>query len=168
MVAGGTAMLSQLALASIMVIITVLVHLVGLNMVMRLLRSHSRFIRKLRITPLTLLLSASLGIFAIHTLEIWLYAALFLGLGAFSDFETALYFSTSTYAAIGYGDLLMPYGWRVLGAIEGATGIIMFGWSTAFFVSLLAKLNLLRHDWLAPDEVPPNSDRREGAAPGHE
>ena len=79
-------MLNQLALASVMVVITVMVHLVGLNMVMRLLRSHSRFIRKLRITPLTLLLSASLGIFAIHTLEIWLYAALFLGLGAFNDF----------------------------------------------------------------------------------
>jgi hypothetical protein len=135
-----------------MVVITVTVHLIGLNLVMSILRSHSRFIRKLRITPLTLLLSASLGIFAIHTLEIWLYAALFLGLGAFQDFEAALYFSTSTYAAIGYGDLLMPYGWRVLGAIEGATGIIMFGWSTAFLVSLLGKLNLLRHDWLAPDD----------------
>ena len=144
-------MLYQLALATVMVVVTVMVHLIGLNMVMRLLRSHSRFIRKLRITPLTLLLSASLGIFAIHTFEIWLYAALFLGLGAFTNFEAALYFSTSTYAAIGYGDLLMPYGWRVLGAIEGATGIIMFGWSTAFLVSLLAKLNLLRHDWLAPE-----------------
>ncbi len=54
-------MLNQLALASVMVVITVMVHLTGLNLVMRLLRSHSRFIRKLRITPLTLLLSASLG-----------------------------------------------------------------------------------------------------------
>lgn len=145
-------MFNQLALASVMVVITVMVHLIGLNLVMRLLRSHSRFIRNLRITPLTLLLSASLGIFAIHTLEIWLYAALFLGLGAFHSFEASLYFSTSTYAAIGYGDLLMPYEWRVLGAIEGATGIIMFGWSTAFLVSLLAKLNLLRHDWLTPED----------------
>ena len=68
-------MLNQLALSSIMVVITVMVHLIGFNMVMRLLRSHSRFIRKLRITPLTLLLSASLGIFAIHTLEIRLYKA---------------------------------------------------------------------------------------------
>jgi len=161
-------MLNQLALATIMVVITVMVHLVGLNLVMRVLRSHSRFIRKLRITTLTLLLTASLGIFAIHTIEIWLYAALFLGLGAFNDFETALYFSTSTYAAIGYGDLLMPFGWRVLGAIEGATGIIMFGWSTAFLVSLLAKLNLLRHDWLVPDDARPNAEIGDGAAPRHE
>ena len=151
-------MLNELALASVMVVITVMAHLIGLNMVMRILRSHSHVIRKLRITPLTLLFSASLGIFAIHTLEIWLYAALFLGLGAFSTLEEALYFSTSTYAAIGYGDLLMPNGWRVLGAIEGATGIIMFGWSTAFLVSLLARLNLLRHDWLAPQTHEQNGE----------
>ena len=161
-------MLIQLVLASIMVVITVMVHLVGLNMVMGLLRSHTRFIRKLRITPLTLLLSASMGIFAIHTLEIWLYAALFLGLGAFNEFEVALYFSTSTYAAIGYGDVLMPHGWRVLGAIEGATGIIMFGWSTAFLVSLLAKLNLLRHDWLTSDDGQRNLDRENDVMPGTE
>jgi hypothetical protein len=61
----------------------------------------------------------------------------------------------------------MPYGWRVLGAIEGATGIIMFGWSTAFLVSLLAKLNLLRHDWLAPDDALP-AGKLEGATPGYE
>lgn len=157
-------MLNQLALATIMVVLTVTVHLIGLNLVMRLLRSHSRFIRKLSITPLTLLLTASLGIFAIHTLEMWLYAALYLALGAFNDFEAALYFSTSTYAAIGYGDLLMPFGWRVLGAIEGATGIIMFGWSTAFLVSLLAKLNLIRHDWLIPDDARPNAELEDGAA----
>ena len=159
-------MLIELALASVMVVVTVMVHLIGLNMVMRLLRSHTRFIRKLRITPLTLLLSASLGIFAIHTVEIWLYAALFLGLGAFNEFEVALYCSTSTYAAIGYGDVLMPYGWRVLGAIEGATGIIMFGWSTAFLVSLLAKLNLLRHDWLTSDYGQRNLDRENCVMPG--
>jgi voltage-gated potassium channel len=152
MTAACKVMLIQLALSSVMGVITAMVHLIGLNLVMGILRSHSRFIRKLRITPLTLLLSASLGIFAIYTLEIWLYTALFLGLGAFQDFEAALYFSTSTLAAIGYGDLLMPYGWRVIGIIEGATGIILFGWSTAFLVSLLAKLNLLRHDWIAPDD----------------
>ena len=60
-----------------------MVHLIGLNMVMRVLRSHSLFIRKLRITPLTLLLSASFGIFAIHTAEIWLYALLFSWTGRF-------------------------------------------------------------------------------------
>ena len=117
---------------------------------MRVLRTHTRLFRRLQIMPLTLLLAATIGIFAIHTTEIWLFAALYLRLQAFSDFEQALYFSTVSYASIGYGDVLMPKDWRILGAIEGAARIIMLGWSTAFLVSLLTQLKLLGHDWLAP------------------
>jgi len=145
-------MLIQLVLASAMVVVTVLVHLTGLAILMRVLRSHSRLFSALRIMPLTLLLAVAIGIFAIHTAEIWSYAALYLSLGAFREFEVSLYFSTVTYASIGYGDVLLPRGWRILGAIEGATGIIMLGWSTAFLVSLLARLKMFGHDWLRPAE----------------
>lgn len=152
-------MLTQLSLASVMVLITVFVHLTGLAILVRVLRSNHKLIRPLRISPLVLLLGASLGIFAIHTVEIWLYALLFVWVGASQDFEQALYFSTVTYATIGYGDLLMPKDWRILGAIEGTTGIIMLGWSTAFLVSLLAQLKLFAHDWLTPDRE--RDDRKE-------
>ena len=140
----------QLALASGMVLVTVMVHLIGLAVLVRGLRSHHHFTRRLTISPLTLLLAASIGLFALHTVEIWLYALLYLLLGAIQDFETSLYFSTVTYASVGYGDVLLPTPWRILGAIEGATGIIMLGWSTAFLVSLLAQLRLFSHDWLSP------------------
>jgi voltage-gated potassium channel len=142
-------MLVQLALATAMVIMTVLVHLFGLAMLMRVLRSHTRIFRRLAIMPLTLLLAATIGIIAIHTFEIWLYALLYLQLGTFSHFEQSLYFSTVTYATIGYGDVVMPHEWRILGAIEGAAGIIMLGWSTAFLISLLTQLKLIGHDWLS-------------------
>ncbi len=143
-------MLKQLILATLMVLLTVGIHLVGLALLMRVLRTHTRLFRRLQFMPLTLLLAATIGIFAIHTIEIWLFAALYLKLQAFGDFEEALYFSTVSYASIGYGDVLMPKDWRILGAIEGATGIIMLGWSTAFLVSLLTQLKLLGHDWLSP------------------
>lgn len=142
-------MFTQLTLATAMVLITAIIHLVGLAVLVRLLRSHSRVFGKLRIMPLTLLFSAAVGIIALHTIEIWLYAALYLALGSFSHFEEALYFSTVTYSSIGYGDVLMPHQWRILGAIEGAAGIIMLGISTAFLVSLLTQLKLLSHDWLS-------------------
>jgi hypothetical protein len=142
-------MLIELTLATMMVALTALIHLIGLGVLTRLLRSHSRLMRQLRIMPLTLLLTATIGIIAIHTVEIWLWAALYLfGLEAFHAFEEALYFSTVTYASVGYGDLLMPRQWRILGAIEGAAGIIMLGWSTAYLVSILTQLKLLQHDWL--------------------
>ena len=143
-------LIHQLALASMMVLVTVLIHLLGLGSLVRLLRSHHRIWPTGRAPPITLLLGAALGLFAIHTVEIWLYAGLYLALRAAPDFESALYFSTVTYASIGYGDVLVAKSWRILGAIEGATGVIMLGWSTAFLVSLLAQLKLFGHDWLAP------------------
>lgn len=145
-------MFGQLVLATAMVIVMVLIHLIGLALLMRLLRSHSRVFRQLRIMPLTLLLAAAVGIILIHTVEIWTFAALYLQLGCFGHFEEALYFSTVTYSTIGYGDLVMPHAWRILGAIEGAAGIVMLGWSTAFLVSLLTQLKLLGHDWLSSRE----------------
>ena len=143
-------LLIQLALATAMVVTCVFVHLLGLTMTLRLLRLGHRGLRRPTAMPAPVLLGASLGVFAVHTVEIWLYALLYRVVGLFAHFEEALYFSTVTYATIGYGDLTLSHDWRVLGAIEGATGVIMLGWSTAFLVSLLTRLRLLGHDWLTP------------------
>lgn len=132
-----------------MTIVTVLAHLLGLALLIRLLKA-GHLLARARTAPLTLLVEATLGLFAIHTFEIWLYAAVYVELGALSDFETALYLSTISYASVGYGDVLLPNSWRILGGIEGVTGVLMLGWSTAFLVSLIAQLRLLSHDWLTP------------------
>ena len=132
-----------------MALVTVFIHLIGLALLVRLL-SVSRAFEWRKTTPLAILLVGTVGVFATHTVEIWLYAGLYLVLNGAFDLETALYFSTVTYASVGYGDVLLPKNWRIVGAIEGATGIIMLGWSTAFLVSLLAQLKLLSHDWLTP------------------
>jgi hypothetical protein len=47
--------------------------------------------------------------------------------------ESALYLSWVNYAMVGYGDLLLPTGWRFLGPVEGLTGILMRGLFTGFF-----------------------------------
>jgi len=44
--------------------------------------------------------------------------------------------------------LTLSKSWRVLGAIEGANGVILLGWSTAFFVSIVSRIRALEHDWL--------------------
>ena len=147
-----SSLLTQLIIASGMVVVTVFIHLIGLAVLVRLLRARSWIPVYEHLRPITLLLGASIGIFAIHTIEIWMFALLYLVLGAAADFEQSLYFSTVTYATIGYGDVLVHKAWRILGAIEGAAGVIMLGWSTAFLVSLLAQSKLLRHDWLTPEQ----------------
>jgi hypothetical protein len=78
-----------------------------------------------------------------HLVEIALWAAFFAWKGALPDFEISLYFSAVTYATIGYGDVVLPEGWRLLAAMEGLTGILMCGWSAAFFFAVVSKLHVL-------------------------
>jgi hypothetical protein len=51
---------------------------------------------------------------------------------------------------LGYGDVVLDREWRVFGAIEAANGLILFAWSTAFLLSVMARLKALEHDWLDP------------------
>ncbi|MGZ8370162.1 MAG: ion channel [Caulobacteraceae bacterium] len=149
-------LLLQLAVATGMVAMTVLIHLGGLAGLLALMRMHTRrfLTRRELFNQAVMLLGAAFGLFALHTVEIWAYAVLYARLRALDSFEAALYFSTTTYTTIGYGDVVLAPQWRVLGAIEGANGIILLGWSTAFFVSVVARMRVLEHDWVLPTRLP--------------
>lgn len=75
-----------------------------------------------------------------HTIQVWLWAAVLLYMDAFDYLYDALYFSLVTYTTVGYGDVVLPVEFRVFGAFGGVTGILCFGISTAFLVSLINKL----------------------------
>jgi voltage-gated potassium channel Kch len=82
------------------------------------------------------MLGTALGLFALHTIEIWLWTfAYYIVLGAHRSFDEALYFSTSTFSTVGYGDVVLPLEWRLLGALEGVDGFILIGWSSAYLVA---------------------------------
>jgi hypothetical protein len=59
---------------------------------------------------------------------------------AMTDLQSSLYFSAVTYTTTGYGDLVLPKDWRLVGGVEALTGILMCGWSTGFFVALVSRL----------------------------
>lgn len=139
---------SQLLMATLIVGATVVVHLVGLALLLAVLRRYRRSDHRALVVLLNggAILVAAFGLFGLHSVEIWLWAGIYEGMGAFADFEHALYFSTSTYVTIGYGDVVLPPGMRILGAIEGASGIILIGWSTAFFFSIVDRMKLLERN----------------------
>ena len=72
----------QLLLATTMSLATVAIHLTGLAFLVRMLRSHHRLVRPLKRAPVAILLTATIMIFVIHAAEIWLYALLYVLLGA--------------------------------------------------------------------------------------
>lgn len=129
---------------------TVAIHFFGIVFLLRTLSRHSHRVAHLSevFRQISLLIFAVLGIVALHTAEIWSYAFVYLQLGALTEFEPALYFSTVSFTTLGYGDIVLEPQWRILSAIEGANGLILFGWSTAFLISMMGKLRTLEHDWL--------------------
>ena len=138
-------MLHQLFLATLMVLLTVALHGVGLLGLTRMLKLESREEREAHLSPASLrglitTLAMVLGLFTLHGVEIWLYALLYLWLGALPDLEMAVYFSTITYGTVGYDDYGMSREWQLVAAIEGINGVLLMGWSTAFFVALVARL----------------------------
>jgi hypothetical protein len=136
-------MLTQLILATGMVVLTVLIHGAGITALARSLRievnvdeEHHHFSVKRAVGVLLIVLA----LFTLHGIEIWLYAAVYLLIDAVHTLEAAVYYSTVTYASIGFGDTEMARQWRLVGAIEGINGVLLLGWSTAFFVTVVARL----------------------------
>lgn len=138
-------MLAELALSTVMVSLTVAIHAIGLYVLSRLLRLEERDEAREHIHPMSrrgfaATLTVILGLFVVHGVEIWLYAFVYLVIGSVHGLREAVYFSTITYGAIGYSDAAMVERWRLVSAIEGINGIILIGWSTAFFVTLTGRM----------------------------
>jgi len=75
-----------------------------------------------------------------HLIEITLWALFYLWQKALTEVPLALYFSAVTYTTTGYGDVVLPMQWRLVGAVEALTGILMCGWSTGFFFTAVARM----------------------------
>ena len=76
----------------------------------------------------------------LHLVEISAWGLVYVWRGAMPDVPSALYFSGVTYTTTGYGDLVLPQEWRLVGAIEALTGILMCGLSTGFFFAVLSRM----------------------------
>jgi hypothetical protein len=79
-------------------------------------------------------------IIVLHLVEISTWAGFYYWKGAIPDGQAAFYFSAVTYTTTGYGDLVLPEQWRLLGGIEALTGILMCGWSTGFFFAIVSRM----------------------------
>ena len=84
-------------------------------------------------------LAMSIALLA-HMVEIALWAVLFIICREFPDFGTAYYHSAVNYTTLGYGDLIMTPSWKLLGPLEAADGMLMFGVSTAIIFALIQRL----------------------------
>ena len=137
-------MLAELAIATLMVLVTVILHGGGLLALGHLMELRERSTGKTRISPVSIegaivAVLAAFGLLVLHGVEIWLYAFLYSEIGAVETLRDAIYFSTIAYASIGFSDAAMAPHWKLLGALEGINGALLLGWSVAFFVTLMTR-----------------------------
>lgn len=129
-------LLLPLLVSMVLVLTVVLIHY-------EVLRFTSLLLPRLTMPPRPRILLVLLAAFFAHTVEVLLYAIAYfllsnqLGIGRLSGvlefhFVDYLYFSTSTYTTLGYGDVYPLGGLRLMAAFESIVGLMMIGWSASF------------------------------------
>ncbi len=76
------------------------------------------------------------------TASVWVWAIALWVIGIFQTFETTVYFSLVVFTTLGFGDILMPPEWRLLGGLAAANGLLIFGLLTAMLVETLRQTRL--------------------------
>jgi voltage-gated potassium channel len=121
----------QLLVGAALMLVTGILQTFGVVVLQVLgVRTRDRTERDMTRTRMLVILSGVIVyLFALHILEMSVWAALYRRLAGFPSFASALYESALAYTTMDIARL--PVGWKFLSAAEGITGVLMFAWSTS-------------------------------------
>jgi hypothetical protein len=133
------ATLLPLAVGASTVVCTILLHALAVSATVRFVRYERTRGRAGTSVWSDLAIVALVVAFAFvaHLLAIAVWAVVFLLCGEFPAFGPAYYHSAVNYTTLGYGDVIMTPSWRLLGPLEAANGVLMFGVSTAIIFTVM-------------------------------
>ena len=134
-------MLNELLIALAIVAVCVAIHVGGIAIFAEFLldKFPVESLNTIRRHALILMFVFAVVI-TLHLIETAIWATFYYLYGLFQNYETALYFSLGTYSTIGYGDVVLPDRWRLLGGIEGISGVLLCGLSGAFIFAVVNAL----------------------------
>jgi|SRR5215813_3449080 len=139
-------MFRELAFSFLLVAVCVFIHSSGLVILFEWLVRHRAAIesRGWMVRYTRILITAFFVIIILHLAETAIWALFFSYRQLFDNFETSLYFSITSYTTVGYGDVVLPQRWRLLGGIEGISGVLLCGLSTAFVFAVVNAVYQIR------------------------
>ncbi len=104
-------------------------------------RAQPRLLRKKRAVQVMAIFALALVfIVSSHTAQVWIWAVVYVLSDVLPDWNSSVYFSLVTYTALGYGDITLAPGVRIFAGFAATTGLLGFGISTAYLVSLMNRL----------------------------
>lgn len=134
--------LVPLAVGAVAILCTIMIHALPLTATVNFVRREKKLGRVGTgfWIDIGIVARAILYALAAHLTEIALWAVLYVVCGEFRDFGTAYYHSAVNYTSLGYGDLIMSPSWKLLGPLETANGMLLFGVSTAMIFAVIQRL----------------------------
>jgi len=138
-------MLKLSLIGGLLIAVTVAIHALGTTMWVHWLQrrgagSEGQWLKRYSLQTLT---GTGLILVLLHTVQIAIWACAYLLLlpdGELESLETAVYFSFVTFTTLGYGDITLSEGWRLLSGIQALNGILLVGWSTAVLFAVVQRL----------------------------
>lgn len=135
-----TPMLWKLITAWCLMALCVSIHAIGLIAAFRWMKTRVTSVEGHFWNATWILIRVAGWTILLHLLQIAVWAFNYSWNGAMPDLTAAFYFSAVTYTTTGYGDLVLPEEWRLVGGIEALTGILMCGLSTGLFFAAFSRI----------------------------
>jgi voltage-gated potassium channel len=135
------ALIREIGIAVFIVLITMWLQSAGLAVLIHWVR-HALACDPQRLGALrsaVLVVRLTTAVIVLHGVLILFWASCYRRL-CFSSWESALYFSASSYATVGYGDVVLPSNWRMLGPLESIIGVLMCGISVSVLFATITRL----------------------------
>jgi len=131
----------QLGLAVVLVAVTLWIQCLGIAVLIHWVRtSIDRGVARLNtLYAAGLMIRFSILVIVLHFLQIFSWSV-FYRWDCLPSWESSFYFSAASYSTVGYGDVVLPRVWRLLGPVESVTGILMCGISVSFLFVVATKL----------------------------
>jgi hypothetical protein len=79
-----------------------------------------------------------------HICQVTIWAVRYYEWGELGGFINSFYFSLASFTTVGASELTLTPAHRVVGAVEAAVGMLMFGWSTALLVEVINRVDSTR------------------------
>jgi hypothetical protein len=132
-------MFIQIAIGTVLILLTILISGLGFwGLEVVLSRARHWLSREPHRPKLALVLSVTVvWVLGMVTIGVWLWAFAFRVLDIFVTMEASVYFALVAYTTLGYGDILLPHEWRLLGGMAAANGLLSMGLLTAMTVEVL-------------------------------
>jgi len=137
---------ADLILGGAMLVFIILVHAAGVRSVIsHVSRRLATITRRPALWRADLLMGGVVFmLLALHLTEMVIWAAALVYSNLVADWRTAGFFAGNTYTTVGYGNFVLPDGWRMLAPIIAMSGLFTFGWSGSVLVDIVQRINKIR------------------------